>query len=175
MSESARSRAFPEPEVEQMVDPDRRLDISGNAFNPGTYSGVDGFRRMFEEIWDVWEQFEFLPLEVVAEGDKVAIRVELRGRGRDGIKAARQFGTLFTDWPCWQCWTLRIEANIVLSVPDPARRRADEPDQHHCGVQSQDEENREGPTFGGRRRVGLARRRGSGARRHLIVESVVLT
>jgi ketosteroid isomerase-like protein len=96
MNESARSRVFPEPEVEQMVDPDIRLDMSRNAFNPGTYSGVDGFRRMFEGIWDVWEQFEFVPLEVVAEGDKVAIRVELRGRGRDGIKAARQFGTLFT-------------------------------------------------------------------------------
>jgi hypothetical protein len=34
--------------------------------------------------------------KLVAEGDKVAIRVELRGRGRDGVEAARQFGTLFT-------------------------------------------------------------------------------
>jgi hypothetical protein len=97
VNEAARSRVFPEAEAEHLVDPDIRLDLSRNVFNPGVHIGVDGLRQVFEGIWEVWEHVEFVPLEVVpGDGGQVAVRVEVRARARTGVEFAVEEGTRLT-------------------------------------------------------------------------------
>ena len=42
-----------------------RLDVSHNVFNPGVDEGVEGLRRMFEGVLDIWQEFELTPKEFV--------------------------------------------------------------------------------------------------------------
>src|SRR5437868_5765002 len=80
-----RDHAFPERDAREVFDPKLRLDLSRNVFNPGVYEGIDGLRETFENIWEVWEQFEVHPREFVESADKVAVVVEMRGRAREGV------------------------------------------------------------------------------------------
>jgi hypothetical protein len=91
-----RAHEFPEEQARAILHPEVRIDVSRNVFNPAVHDGIEGARRMFEGLWDVWHEFELVPRELLAEGDKVAIRLEMRGRGRDGIEVAREVGNLYT-------------------------------------------------------------------------------
>jgi hypothetical protein len=87
---------FPEEAANQLADPELHIDVSRNVFNPGIYDGYDGLRQMFVGIWDVWDEFEIQPREFVDADDKVAVRIEMRGRGRGGVEVTREVANVLT-------------------------------------------------------------------------------
>jgi SnoaL-like protein len=73
----------------EYIDPSIEIDATGRVLNPAHYSGLDGFRRLTEEVLDVWETWSIEPRAFRWDGDRVLvdIRVTARGRG-SGVELA---------------------------------------------------------------------------------------
>ncbi|MEK6272570.1 MAG: nuclear transport factor 2 family protein [Actinomycetota bacterium] len=82
--------AFPE-----VAHPDLVFDLSRNVFNPGVYRGLDGVRRFFEQVDEMWDGFEARPEEFINGGDHVVAAVRISGRGRGGVEVEMQ---IFAVW-----------------------------------------------------------------------------
>lgn len=71
--------------------PDVHVDMSERVFNPDTYDAHDGVRRLFGEIMDVWETFEWQLEEIVDAGGTVVALVRAQGKGRgSGVETDRR-------------------------------------------------------------------------------------
>jgi ketosteroid isomerase-like protein len=67
------------------------------AIEPGTRSGVAEFARAGEKLLDAWEFWEGEPEEMKTAGDRVAVRVHFRARGRgSGAEVEGYESALFT-------------------------------------------------------------------------------
>ena len=67
------------------------------AIEPGTRSGVAEFARAGEKILEAWEFWEGRPQEMRADGDRVAVLVRFRARGRgSGAEVQGHESALFT-------------------------------------------------------------------------------
>jgi ketosteroid isomerase-like protein len=65
-----------------LVDPDAVVDMSRNIFNPGLHHGLDGFRRVGEQMDEMWEDFQITPLEFIDAGDSLVVANRISGKGR---------------------------------------------------------------------------------------------
>jgi hypothetical protein len=95
-NQAFKDHEFPEEAAHELADPKLHIDVSRNVFNPAVYDGYDGLRRMFVGIWDVWDEFKMQPRQFVDANDKVAVRIEMRGRGRSGVEVSREVANVLT-------------------------------------------------------------------------------
>jgi ketosteroid isomerase-like protein len=66
------------------------------AIEPGTRSGVAEFARAGERVLEAWEFWEAEPQEMKAAGDRVAVLVRFRARGRgSGVEVEGYESALF--------------------------------------------------------------------------------
>ena len=83
--------------IPDVFDPDVEVDLSRNVFNPGVYRGYAGLERVLKGIGDMWDDFRFVPTEVVEVGDKVLATVTLSGTGKEsGVDVEMEVMTVWT-------------------------------------------------------------------------------
>jgi ketosteroid isomerase-like protein len=73
------------------------LDLSRNVFNPDVYRGHAGIEEALQGIYDMWEDFEIVPVEIIGGGDKVLATVRISGIGREsGVPVAMEVMNVWT-------------------------------------------------------------------------------
>jgi ketosteroid isomerase-like protein len=91
----------------EVLDPDVEFDLSRNIFNPHIYRGLSGLERMVSGTDDAWDDFRFVPEEVIDAGDNVVTAVTIQGKGKgSGVDVRMQV---------FQVWTLR-DSKVVRVV-----------------------------------------------------------
>jgi SnoaL-like domain len=80
----------------ELLDPEVEIDATRRVLNPARYCGIEGFRQMTEEIFDVWDRWHMEAVGFFWNGDRVAIetRIDAQGKG-SGIRIAE---TYYTVW-----------------------------------------------------------------------------
>jgi ketosteroid isomerase-like protein len=79
------------------ADPEIVIDATRNVFNPGTYTGVEGIRRMFAAADETWAELRVEPLEFIDAGDRVVVIGRLMGTGQgSGVEVERFNGQVWT-------------------------------------------------------------------------------
>ena len=82
------------------VDPEIVIDASRRVFNPRTYEGIDGVRRMLADMGEAWEEIRIQQREFIDAGDRVAVIGRLTGKGKgSGVEVERPVNG--------QVWTVR--------------------------------------------------------------------
>jgi ketosteroid isomerase-like protein len=82
------------------VDPEVVIDASRRVFNPGTYVGIEGVRRMLADMHETWEDIRIEQGDLIDAGDRVAVIGRLIGKGKgSGVEVERPVNG--------QVWTLR--------------------------------------------------------------------
>lgn len=76
----------------EFLDPDVEIDLRERVLNPGTYQGVDGFRRWARELDEVWSDWKMEPEEILEGPKAVFIEVRAHGRGRGSGVEIDQLG-----------------------------------------------------------------------------------
>ena len=81
-----------------LLAPDFEIDMSRRVFNPAVYHGIDGLRRLNEEIRDVWKEFRVVPEQFIDAGDRVVVLETIHARGRgSGVELdTRTTATIWT-------------------------------------------------------------------------------
>jgi ketosteroid isomerase-like protein len=89
--------------------PDVHIDMSRRVFNPDTYDGHAGLRRLGREVRAVWDEFTIEPERFASAADRVVVIEKRRGRGRgSGVEVEQRSGVI---------WTVR-EGKIVRMETD---------------------------------------------------------
>ena len=85
--------------MQSMVTPDFEVDATDRVLNPETYSGIDGVRRLADEMFEIWDAWLIEPGEFVERGDEVFVehRIHARGKG-SGVQLEQTY---------WSVWTVR--------------------------------------------------------------------
>jgi ketosteroid isomerase-like protein len=95
---------------------DFEIDMSRRVFNPAVYRGIDGARRLNDEIRDVWEEFRVVPEQFIDAGDQVVVLETIHARGRgSGVELDTQRSATI--------WTLRegqVTRVLIGVEPDEA-------------------------------------------------------
>jgi ketosteroid isomerase-like protein len=82
-----------------LVDPAVVIDATRFVFNPATYVGTDGIRRLQAVSDETWEEMRTEPLEFIDAGEQVVVIGRLVGKGKgSGVRVER---------PTGQVWTIR--------------------------------------------------------------------
>ena len=87
----------PTPELAELFAPDVVIDMTRRVFNPDTYEGHDGLRRLGTEVGEVWEEFHVEP-ERFIDADPQVIVIEMRrarGRGSE-VEVGSRSGVIWT-------------------------------------------------------------------------------
>jgi ketosteroid isomerase-like protein len=85
------------PRLADLFATDVQIDMSHRVFNPDTYEGHAGLRRLGQEIREVWEEFRITPERFVDAGDRVVVIETRRGRGRgSGIEVEHRSAVIWT-------------------------------------------------------------------------------
>lgn len=84
--------------IPDVIDQDVEVDLSRNVFNPGVYRGYAGLEGVLRGIGDMWDDFRFVPTEVVAVGDDTVVAtVTLSGTGKEsGVDVEMEAMTVWT-------------------------------------------------------------------------------
>jgi ketosteroid isomerase-like protein len=81
----------------ELIAPDIHIDMTRRVFNPGTYDGHEGLRRLGREIRDVWAKFTITPERFVDQGDRVVVIETRVGRGQgSGVEVEQRAGVIWT-------------------------------------------------------------------------------
>jgi ketosteroid isomerase-like protein len=75
----------------ELFDPEVEVDASRRVLNPGRYRGIEGFKKMTAEVFEVWDEWSIEPTRFMWNGDRVLVetRIDARGKG-SGIRIARR-------------------------------------------------------------------------------------
>jgi ketosteroid isomerase-like protein len=85
--------------MEPLLAPDFELDATDRVLNPDTYTGVDGFRRLADEMFEIWDAWLIEPAEFVERGDEVFVEHDIKARGKgSGVQLEQTY---------WSVWTIR--------------------------------------------------------------------
>lgn len=85
--------------MEALVDPGFEIDATDRVLNPATYAGLDGFRRLAREMFEVWDAWMIEPREFVERGDHVFVEHAIKARGKgSGVELEQTY---------WSVWTIR--------------------------------------------------------------------
>jgi ketosteroid isomerase-like protein len=83
--------------LRELISPDIHIDMSRRVFNPGTYDGYEGLRRLGREMQVVWADFTITPERFIDVGDRVVVIEVRRGRGRgSGVEVEQRAGVIWT-------------------------------------------------------------------------------
>jgi ketosteroid isomerase-like protein len=81
----------------EFLDDDVEYVNPPGAIEPGTRSGVAEFTAAVEKMFEAWEVWAAEPEELRADGDRVAVLVRYRARGRgSGAEVEGRESALFT-------------------------------------------------------------------------------
>jgi ketosteroid isomerase-like protein len=98
MLERVGSRSQNPEALYELLAPDVVWDSSPMGLpDSGVYVGHDGVREFWRRWLGPWEEWEFLPEEFVAAGDKVVVAMYMRGRGKgSGVWVEQRHGQVWT-------------------------------------------------------------------------------
>jgi ketosteroid isomerase-like protein len=83
--------------LKELIATDVQIDMSHRVFNPDTYEGHSGLRRLGREMQTVWSGFTITPERFVEAGDCVVVIETRRGRGRaSGVEVEQRAGVIWT-------------------------------------------------------------------------------
>ncbi len=99
----------PSPKLFELFAPDVLIDMTRRVFNPDTYEGHDGLRRLGREVGEVWGDFHVEPERFIDAGEQVVVIETRRGQGRGSeVEVAMRSGVI---------WTL-LEGKVVRMETD---------------------------------------------------------
>jgi ketosteroid isomerase-like protein len=79
------------------ADPEIVIDASRRVFNPTTYVGLEGARRLFADMDEVWEQFHTELDELLDADDRVVVIGRLIGTGKaSGVEVEQPVAGVWT-------------------------------------------------------------------------------
>ena len=85
--------------MEPLLAPDFEVDATDRVLNPATYTGIAGFHRLVDEMFEIWDSWLIEPRELVERGDEVFVEHEIRARGKgSGVELLQTY---------WSVWTIR--------------------------------------------------------------------
>jgi ketosteroid isomerase-like protein len=94
-----------------LADPEIVVDATRRVFNPATYVGVEGVRRMFADMDEVWQEFSPEQLEFIDAGDRVVVIGRSIGKGKSsGVKVERPLAAI---WTVRDGRVIRVETSYV--------------------------------------------------------------
>jgi ketosteroid isomerase-like protein len=70
----------PTPELLDLIAPDVVIDMTRRVFNPDTYEGHAGLRRLGKDVSEVWSQFRMKPERFIDVGERVVVIETRSGR-----------------------------------------------------------------------------------------------
>lgn len=109
--------------MEQLLAPDFEIDATDRVLNPDRYFGLEGFRQLAAEMFEIWDSWLIEPQEVVELGDRVFVAHLVRARGKgSGLELTETY---------WSVWTVRDGKALELALfvdRDRARAAAGLPD-----------------------------------------------
>jgi ketosteroid isomerase-like protein len=81
----------------EIIHPEVEIDATKRVLNPARYHGIDGFRQLTRETFDIWEEWSIEPTEFVWNGDRVLIETRITARGKgSGIRLAETYYSVWT-------------------------------------------------------------------------------
>ncbi|MGA8804563.1 MAG: nuclear transport factor 2 family protein [Solirubrobacterales bacterium] len=87
----------PTPELLELFAPDVVIDMTRRVFNPDTYEGHDGLRRLGREVSEVWGRFHVEPERFIDAGRQVVVIETRRARGRGSeVEVGMRSGVIWT-------------------------------------------------------------------------------
>jgi ketosteroid isomerase-like protein len=87
----------PSPELFELFARDVEIDMTRRVFNPDTYEGHAGLRRLGREVSETWGDFRVEPERFVESGDRVIVIERRRGRGRQsGLEVDTRSAAVYT-------------------------------------------------------------------------------
>jgi SnoaL-like domain len=87
----------PTPELLELFAPDVVIDMTRRVFNPDTYEGHDGLRRLGREVSEVWRRFHVEPERFIDAGRQVVVIETRRARGRGSeVEVGVRSGVIWT-------------------------------------------------------------------------------
>ena len=103
--------------MEELFAPDFEVDATDRVLNPASYRGIDGFRRMAAEMFEIWDSWLIEPEEFVERGDRVFVTHRIRARGKgSGLELEQIYSSV---------WTIRDGLAVKLALfVDRERARA---------------------------------------------------
>ena len=103
----------PTPELLELIAPDVVIDMTRRVFNPDTYEGHAGLRRLGKEVSEVWAQFKVEPERFIDVGERVVVIETRSARGRESnVEVGMRSGVI---------WTLRDGKVVRMETDlDPA-------------------------------------------------------
>ena len=94
--------------MEQLLTPDFVVDATDRVLNPATYSGSAGFRRMADEMFEIWESWLIEPAEFIERAGEVFVEHVIKARGKgSGVQLERTY---------WSVWTIRDRKASKLAL-----------------------------------------------------------
>jgi ketosteroid isomerase-like protein len=100
----------------RFVHPEIVIDATRRVFNPTTYVGMEGVRRWFAEMGEVWEQFRLEHAELLDADDRVVVIGRLVGKGKASGARVGQ--------PIVGLWTVRDRRIVRGEIGYSDRREA---------------------------------------------------
>ena len=80
-----------------LIHPEIVVDATRNVFNPATYAGMEGLRRMQADTNEVWEEVRTEGLEFYDAGDRVVVMGRLVGKGKgSGVEVEQPLAQVIT-------------------------------------------------------------------------------
>jgi ketosteroid isomerase-like protein len=99
-----------------LIHPEIVVDATRNVFNPATYVGMEGLRRMQADTGEVWEEVRTERLEFIDAGDRIVVIGMLVGKGKaSGVQV---------DQPVAQIVTVRDSRVVRWELGYTDRREA---------------------------------------------------
>jgi ketosteroid isomerase-like protein len=94
--------------MEQLLAPEFEVDATDRVLNPDRYLGVEGFRRLAREMFEIWDSWLIEPQEFVERGDRVFVEHRIRARGKgSGLELEQTY---------WSVWTVRAGRALRLAL-----------------------------------------------------------
>jgi ketosteroid isomerase-like protein len=80
----------------EILDPEVDIDATNRVLNPARYRGIEGFRKLTEETFEVWDEWHVEPTQFVWNGDRVVVEVRITARGKgSGIRVTETYHTVW--------------------------------------------------------------------------------
>lgn len=85
--------------MEPLLAPDFEVDATDRVLNPAIYTGIKGFRRLVDEMFEIWDSWLIEPAAFIERGDQVFVEHDIKARGKgSGVELEQTY---------WSVWTIR--------------------------------------------------------------------